>query len=189
MAAKEELSFFSRMKYAFNYFVYSAQFEGNTFLNDNFRYTQAYTASEYGELLEDLRLSTLKLYDKDHIKAAAYFLPRFIQIKPFARGNGRLARLVLNLILTSRDIEPPLFLSNNQYQKMYISSWSKTQYLPLDLILNGEKVQDAPSPFENFLRHTMCTQDKEREFFSELMDMLQQCEQGCQGKMDNKIGV
>lgn len=183
-----ELSLSTRMSCAFNYFVYSAKFEANRFLNESFLYIQAYSKDDYLELLEDLRQTTLALYDQDPIRAAAYFLPRFTQIKPFSKGNGRLARLVMNLMLTSKNIQPPLFLSNNQYREMCRKSWSKNLFLPLELVLQKNAQTSAlPTPFEAFLRHTLCTQALDRAYFSAVIDRFEQCEKGCQRKLDDLI--
>jgi Fic family protein len=68
------------------------------------------------------------------IERAAIFHYQFVSIHPFDDGNGRLARLLMNLILM-KDGFPPCIIQNEN-RKQYLSELEKT-----DLMLNSESFQ------------------------------------------------
>jgi len=54
-------------------------------------------------LMKTLTEDLLKMWDREHpINLAAYIHQRFVDIHPFEDGNGRTARLLMNLILINR---------------------------------------------------------------------------------------
>jgi len=81
--------------------------------------------AEAGSLPEDVEsdltelLSELDEYEgKDILKAAAYFHARFEYIHPFADGNGRVGRTILNYFLMIRDY-PPLIIYDEDKAAYY----------------------------------------------------------------------
>lgn len=56
--------------------------------------------------------------DKDTLKVAAYFHARFAYIHPFADGNGRVGRTLLNYHLMIRD-HPPLIIHDEDKRAYY----------------------------------------------------------------------
>ena len=81
--------------------------------------------AEVGSLPEDVeddlleRLSELDGYEgKDILTAAAYFHARFEYIHPFADGNGRVGRTLLNYFLMIHD-HPPLIIHDEDKAKYY----------------------------------------------------------------------
>jgi len=81
--------------------------------------------AEVGSLPEDVErdvvalLSELAAYDgKDILTAAAYFHTRFEYIHPFADGNGRVGRVLLNYFLMIHD-HPPLIIYDEEKDTYY----------------------------------------------------------------------
>lgn len=80
---------------------------------------------EVGSLPEDVEPDLTELLDelaeyeeKDSLKVAAYFHARFEYIHPFADGNGRLGRTLLNYYLMTHD-HPPLIIYEEDKNAYY----------------------------------------------------------------------
>ena len=80
--------------------------------------------AEVGSLPEDVEADLTELLNElneyegvDLLKAAAYFHARFEYIHPFADGNGRVGRTLLNYYLMIND-HPPLIIYN-KYKSAY----------------------------------------------------------------------
>ncbi|MDR2179518.1 MAG: Fic family protein [Synergistaceae bacterium] len=70
--------------------------------------------NDLAELLEELA----DYEDKDTLKVAAYFHARFEYIHPFADGNGRVGRTLLNYYLMVRD-HPPIVIHDEDKLAYY----------------------------------------------------------------------
>jgi Fic family protein len=80
---------------------------------------------EVGSLPEDVEADLAELLDelaeykdKDPLKVAAYFHTRFEYIHPFADGNGRVGRTLLNYYLMTHD-HPPLVIYDEDKNAYY----------------------------------------------------------------------
>lgn len=82
--------------------------------------------AEMNELIEELQDITEDIA----LKASAYFHVKFENIHPFADGNGRTGRLVMNYILVSHN-HPPVTIHEEDKKDYYSSleSWDKFQTL------------------------------------------------------------
>ncbi len=118
-------------------------------------------------MFKELRTETLKLFENDPKKAAAYFHFRYVSIHHHVDANGRTARAIMNLM--SAGIEPVVFPSNRQYTDACVSS-------------SREK---SSAPFEAFLRSVIETQQQEKELFIELSKKLDSCQKDCQAILDS----
>ena len=105
---------------------------------------------EVGSLPEDVEhdmqelLATLQeLAGKDHLKIATYFHVRFEYIHPFADGNGRVGRTLLNYLLMTRD-HPPLIVYDEDKRDYYaaLEEYDRNEdYQPMYAFLKRETIR------------------------------------------------
>jgi len=103
--------------------------------------------AEVGSLPEDVEsdlselLSEMTEYeDKKTIKVASYFHARFEYIHPFADGNGRVGRTLLNYFLMNRD-HPPLIVFDEDKAVYYdaLAAYDKSEDLePMEAFLKQQ---------------------------------------------------
>jgi fido (protein-threonine AMPylation protein) len=183
----EALDARNKMVLTFKLASFNGLFESNRFLKENFAYIPNYSAATYDNLLKHLRVTTLELYETDPIKAASFFLTRLVQIRPFMKGNGRVARAIANLLLLSDGQAPVVFLSNEQYLKSCRDSFSTTYFLPADVdFFSGNYNRPNVAPFEHFLRATMMKQAN-NPTIADIFKRLKNCKEGCQAIVDEYV--
>lgn len=93
-------------------------------------------AEEVTELLEELQ----DVDDEDILMAAAYFHAKFENIHPFADGNGRTGRLVMNYLLVTHN-HPPVTIHEEDRKDYYaaLEAWdSKQELAPLYAFLHSQ---------------------------------------------------
>ena len=91
---------------------------------------------EMSELLEEL----VDIEDKDALTAAAYFHAKFENIHPFADGNGRTGRLLMNYFLVLHD-HPPVTIHEEDRKDYFtaLEAWDREQDLdPLKAFLKKQ---------------------------------------------------
>ena len=83
-------------------------------------------AEEMSELLSELQ----NISDDNALTAAAYFHAKFENIHPFADGNGRTGRLLMNYILVSHN-HPPIIIHEENRKDYYkaLEAWDSKQEL------------------------------------------------------------
>lgn len=84
------------------------------------------TAIEMQELLEDI--NNTQINEKNILKAAAFLHCKMENIHPFADGNGRTGRLLVNYFLMINN-HPPMIIFNED-KKMYFTAlrqWDSEQ--------------------------------------------------------------
>ena len=83
-------------------------------------------AEEIGELLEELQ----DISDEKILTAAAYFHAKFENIHPFADGNGRTGRLLMNYLLVTHN-HPPITIHEEDREQYYaaLEAWDTVQSL------------------------------------------------------------
>ena len=94
---------------------------------------------EICELLTDIG----SVENKDALTAAAFFHAKFENIHPFADGNGRVGRLLMNYFLVCHD-HPVITIheeDRNEYMKA-LEAWDESQDLnPMKELLIGQTVK------------------------------------------------
>ena len=78
------------------------------------------------ELLEDIK----NVDNKDALTAAAFFHAKFENIHPFADGNGRTGRLLMNYLLVIHN-HPPIVIHEEDRRQYFdsLEAWDSTQDL------------------------------------------------------------
>lgn len=87
---------------------------------------------------------------EDKLKAAAYFHLRFEHIHPFADGNGRVGRTLLNYYLLTHG-EPPVIIYNEDKRKYYEAlelNDTKEEISPLYDFLKEQTIKTWQKTFE-----------------------------------------
>ena len=106
-------------------------------------------SEEIGELLEDIG----DVDDKNALISAAFFHAKFENIHPFADGNGRVGRLLMNYYLVMHD--HPVVIVYVEDRKEYMSAleaWDRDQNLdPLVLFLKGQTVKTWESILSKYV--------------------------------------
>lgn len=88
----------------------------NRILGSKLKTTPPYkVSSEIGQLVHELNANTLKY---NAIELAAYAHRELVRIHPFVDGNGRVARLLCNLILMKHGY-PPIMIRVQERKKYY----------------------------------------------------------------------
>lgn len=96
-------------------------------------------AEEMGELLEDMK----DIQEEKALRAAAFFHAKFENIHPFADGNGRCGRLLMNYFLAMHD--HPVITIHEEDRKEYmeaLEAWDEEQDLaPLEAFLKDQTIK------------------------------------------------
>jgi Fic family protein len=106
---------------------------------------------DLAELLEELT----EYGDRDTLKVAAYFHARFAYIHPFADGNGRVGRTLLNYHLMLNN-HPPVIVHNENKREYYnaLSRYDEAEELePMRLFLERQTERTWEKALERERRH------------------------------------
>lgn len=93
------------------------------------------------EEMEELVNETNNSSDVDVLVRAAYFHACFENIRPFADGNGRTGRMLLNYFLLINNYPPVIIFDENKDEYYYA--------------LNSFDIDDVLSPMKNFIKRQM----------------------------------
>jgi len=116
-------------------------------------------AEEISELLDELADADVK--DKDVLVAAAYLHAKFENIHPFADGNGRTGRILVNHFLMSRN-HPPLIIHDENRLDCYAALdvyHVNLEIRPLQEFFEQQTIKT----WEKTLERTMQRKNPERE--------------------------
>ncbi len=132
----------------------SLKFFRNFYTNIPVKTSEAYWG-ELGQIIEQ----TKKHFVDDPIKAAAFIHQRFVKLHPFPDGNGRTARLLMNLILRHGGYPNVIIFSDWDYS----------------VAISGKEVN-----FERFLRKrihgiVLSMTEKGNEYGQDLITHMDQC--------------
>lgn len=96
-------------------------------------------SEEITELIDEVR--TVKT--NDILKVAAYFHLKFENIHPFADGNGRTGRLIMNYLLVLNDHPPVIIYEEDRLDYYYaLEAWDKEQeIIPMYEFLKEQTVK------------------------------------------------
>jgi Fic family protein len=118
--------------------------------------------AEVGSLPEDVENDLTELLDeladyegKDTLKVAAYFHARFEYIHPFADGNGRVGRILLNYWLMIHD-HPPVIIHDEDKRAYYnaLSRYDEAEDLePMRLFLRQQTERTWEKALERSRQH------------------------------------
>lgn len=115
--------------------------------------------------------AALQLHPVEYAATAHY---RFVSIHPFRDGNGRTARLLMNLLLIRAGY--PIVIINNQIRNDYINAIAYEQQNKDDLNHLLTLVYDATiSSLIETLRLVVTSTDskeKGKEFYQEMIDFI-----------------
>ena len=93
--------------------------------------------------MQELLATLQELAGKDPLKIATYFHVRFECIHPFADGNGRVGRTLLNYLLMTRD-HPPLIVYDEDKRDYYaaLEEYDRNEdYQPMYAFLKRETIR------------------------------------------------
>ena len=93
--------------------------------------------------MQELLATLQELAGKDPLKIATYFHVRFEYIHPFADGNGRVGRTLLNYLLMTRD-HPPLIVYDEDKRNYYaaLEEYDRNEdYQPMYAFLKRETIR------------------------------------------------
>lgn len=95
------------------------------------------------ETNERLKTSNQKSVQKHPLTIAAYFHTRFLEIHPFADGNGRISRIFTNDILIKKGYSPVFIKDSNK--SVYLGLFEKSNSKKLTPMINflGKQLEES----------------------------------------------
>lgn len=123
-------------------------------------------AQEMAELLDELR----DVSNENALTAAAYFHAKLENIHPFADGNGRVGRLLMNYILVQHD-HPPIIIFETDRREYYAVLEQYDRELELMPLVNFLKGQCEKTWDRNMERQA---QREQKRAAVQKMDMAEQ---------------